>query len=284
MGTVPELVGTYVLHEAENDHNVVELSAASRVLQISEAYRTAKVNWKVHPSDGGMSDPGYQPSREHYLNDSRSGMRNIFEAMIATGKTEIRRILDMPSGFGRVLRHLSAAFPNAEITACDIMPEAVGFCADTFGAVPVLSQPELDRVDFGGRTYDLIWSGSFFTHLPAHRFLQALRRFSALLAPGGIAVLTAHGRFSAVYGSGIYLPPDRFNDARATYDAVGFGYSDYEHRYTVNEYGITLSSPSYVTKLLEDDESLSLVSYVERGWSNHQDVIVVQKKPILRPR
>ena len=59
---------------------------------------------------------------------------------------DVKRILDLPCGHGRVLRYLSAAFPEAEITACDIMREGVDFCASTFGAIPVYSQDDPQQI------------------------------------------------------------------------------------------------------------------------------------------
>lgn len=274
----------YELSEADGRSLTVSLDAAREVLRIADKYATAGVNWTIHRDDGGMADKNNEQARRHYIEDSASGMRNIFEAMIATGKTDINRILDMPSGYGRLVRHLKAAFPEAEITACDIIEDAVNFCYTEFGVEPVLSRPDVLNVDFGGRLYDIIWSGSFFTHLPMHRFKQALELFSRSLVPGGIAIFTTHGRFSSEYGSDVYLPPELFANAGSTYRATGFGYADYDHRYSVNEYGVTLSSPAFVTKMLEGDTSLSLVSYIERGWDDHQDVVVLQKRDVLRPR
>jgi hypothetical protein len=64
---------------------------------------------------------------------------------------------------------LKAAFPGAELTACDIDRDAVEFCAETFGAVPVCAETRPEQIRFD-REFDLIWSGSLFTHLEAERF------------------------------------------------------------------------------------------------------------------
>ncbi|MBO0736633.1 MAG: hypothetical protein J2P48_08695 [Alphaproteobacteria bacterium] len=40
--------------------------------------------------------------------------------------------MDLPSGYGRVVRLLVHRFPNARITVCDLMPDAIRFCAGTF--------------------------------------------------------------------------------------------------------------------------------------------------------
>ena len=60
-------------------------------------------------------------------------------ALAAADQDAPRKILDLPSGHGRVLRMLRAAFPDASITACDIDRDAVDFCQHTFGAIPCYS-------------------------------------------------------------------------------------------------------------------------------------------------
>src|SRR5437870_5495298 len=96
-----------------------------------------------HPPDHALS---------HYLESGRA-------ALTAAGKTDVRRILDLPCGHGRVLRVLKAAFPGAALTACDIDRDGVDFCASRFGAEPVYSVEDPGRIPVRG-PFDLIWVGS----------------------------------------------------------------------------------------------------------------------------
>ena len=66
-----------------------------------------------------MANPDHA-AIEHYWRDGRSAMEIILGAMIRDEKTEFNNILDFPSGYGRIARHLVAAFPTAHVTACDI--------------------------------------------------------------------------------------------------------------------------------------------------------------------
>ncbi len=131
--------------------------------------------------------------------------------------------------------------------------------------------------------FDLIWCGSLLTHLPEEKFRDALRLFSRSLAPGGIAVVTTHGRYSPWFGRENYLPGPRFVVAERSFYRRGFGYIDYseEPGPGTGNYGITLSAPSYVVDALEEDLSIRIVSFTERGWNDHQDVVVFTKKPII---
>src|SRR3954454_4629952 len=67
-------------------------------------------------------------AREHYFSCGRSALRCVQSALAAAEKKDIRRILYFPSGHGRVLRVLKAAFPSAELHACDLLVPGIEFC------------------------------------------------------------------------------------------------------------------------------------------------------------
>jgi SAM-dependent methyltransferase len=246
---------------------------------IRERHAQAEINWNVHPSDGGMEDPS-PAAVEHYVRDSRSALDLILKAMLQTGKADVSTILDFPCGYGRVIRHLRAAFPEASITACDIDIDGVHFCVQQFGTEAIASTPDFRGLNLN-KTFDLIWCGSLFSHLPRHKFIDCLDLLSRSLAPDGIALFTSHGRFSAIRQRGVYLPTEAFDPMLGQYHASGFGYADYEHSFSPNEYGVTLSSFSFIAEALANDTSIRIVSMTERAWSDHQDAVVIQKRPVL---
>jgi SAM-dependent methyltransferase len=213
------------------------------------------------------------PNLPYYMSVGQSALRCVRLAMLAARKESFETILDLPSGHGRVLRTFKAAFPTAQITACDLDRDAVDFCAATFGAVPVYSHEQPERIELH-EVFDLVWCGSLLTHLDQSRWAGFLARFESLLAPGGILLFTTHGRFVAErlrrathsYG----LTPDAIGDVLAGYDRDGFGYADYASQ---AGYGISLSSPAWVTKKQQTVPNLRLLSFTEQGWNRHQDVI-----------
>jgi len=86
--------------------------------------------------------------REYYFRCGRSAVECIQNALAiaAIPQPRIKRILDLPCGHGRVLRYLRAAFPEAEIAACDLLRDGVDFCSSTFGATAVYSSDEPDAI------------------------------------------------------------------------------------------------------------------------------------------
>src|SRR5262245_32651468 len=90
----------------------------------------------ISPNDEMFSAAGRE---DVYHAIGRSAIECIVCSLNAARKTtaDVKRILDLPSGHGRVLRYLKAVFPDAEITACDLVRDGVDFCASALGALPV---------------------------------------------------------------------------------------------------------------------------------------------------
>ena len=172
-----------------------------------------------------------------------------------------------------MLRVLKAAFPEAALTACDLDPSAVAFCARAFGAASVTSSSRLSEVRVDG-SFDLVWSGSLLTHVDQSAWRDALSLFGSLLTDDGVLVFSTAGRSSARmlraedvdYG----LQPDQVESLLDQYDRSGFAYVDYPRQ---KGYGISLATPAWVAEAVEAGGGLRLLSHEERGWDTHQDVV-----------
>ena len=199
-------------------------------------------------------------------------------ALAVAGADQPQNILDLPSGYGRVLRMLKAAFPDAELTACDIDRAAVDFCAETFGAIPAYSIEDPAELRLAGN-YDLIWCGSLLTHLGVEGWRRFLPWFEQQLREGGILVFTTHGRLHAeeVRSGRQAFPVTNLGELVAAYERDGFGYQRYVD-FEAN-YGISLSSPTWVCRELERCPDLELLMYTERGWMSRQDAVTCVRRP-----
>jgi SAM-dependent methyltransferase len=225
-----------------------------------------------------MIDPRHPDALAHYFAVGRNAMENIYGAMRTCSKSEVKTVLDMPCGFGRVTRHLAIAFSGSDLYVCDLDPAKIEFCAREFHATAVRSKEHFNEITLPVK-FDLIWCGSLLTHLNKSEFQAALRLFSRSLNQEGIAVVTTHGRYSPYiqHYKWKYLPDKQFARAEKDFRSSGFGYVDYEGQ---PSYGISLSLPSYVASVLEKDESIHIRGLIERGWDDHQDVTVIQKRSI----
>ncbi|MBK8980031.1 MAG: class I SAM-dependent methyltransferase [Planctomycetes bacterium] len=230
-------------------------------------------------SDRSPHDDMFDGDETAYLRGGRTALRCVKLALLAAGRRSPQRILDLPSGFGRVLRFLRAEWPEAEIVACDLQPGAVQWCAERYRAVPVVSVEEPRDVSLQG-PFDLIWCGSLLTHLPVRRWSDWLERFETLLSSHGVLVFSVHGRLVEHYlrsGVDYSLGADGVAALLAGVDRDGFAYVDYPGW---DGYGVSLSRADWVVRELLARNTLRLVSYAERALNRHQDVVVCE--PIRR--
>lgn len=233
----------------------------------------------------GQGDEMFTGDRTHYFGVGKSALHCIESAMLAANKPKnsVRNILDLPCGHGRVMRYLKSAFPEAQVTACDLNKPAVDFCAKTFAAQPVYSNVDVNQIPIRGK-FDLIWSGSLLTHLRPEACAEFIRLWNTLINPGGIIAFTLHGRWvERSLATGRYKYG--LKDAAVTallkeYYETGFGYADYPG---ASGYGISVSSPAFVFSQLIALPDLKLISYHEKGWDNHQDFVCLQKQTPAEP-
>jgi SAM-dependent methyltransferase len=245
---------------------------ANLSIQESAIIRTISPNEKMPAMD-----------KDIYFAAGQSALDCIDLCLHAARKSayDVRRILDLPCGHGRVLRYLKAAFPEAEITACDIMRDGVDFCALNFGAVPVYSEDDPTKIPFKRDFFDLIWVGSLFTHLNAGLWLRFLRVFRSVLHPQGLLVFTTHGydayRRMVTEDFNFCIPYDRKSAILYEYDHNGFGFVQYPGNDSY--YGLSLSSPEWVLKQITNLGSLRVVCFSEIAWVNFHDCFACVRDP-----
>lgn len=217
----------------------------------------------------------------NYFEVGASALTQIKAGLTAAGAPAPERILDLPCGHGRVLRHLRAEWPGAAITAMDINARAVEFCASTFGARPIVSRQPLWEVS-AGDDHDLLWCGSLLTHFDEPDWAPTLTYFHDRLAPGGVLVFTTHGELSIELLAGKRVGPwegDYGMGEKATEMAdaargAGFAFGHYGD--TEDPFGLSVSTPEWVRETVAALDGLAFVSFSREGWFGHQDVWTYQ--------
>jgi SAM-dependent methyltransferase len=205
----------------------------------------------------------------HYFSVGRSALSSINVGVHRAHLTDVRRILDVPCGHGRVLRMLHAQWPNSELTACDINRHGVDFCSRTFGAKGIYSTNPITDVR-AGEGFDLVWVGSLLTHLDASRWPEFIDWLRDRLRPGGALIFTTHGEGAVDRVINGYFYGVDHDIALQHYQDEGFGYADYP---TQSGYGVSFITPERVATMVADVGGLSLVYISVRGWDGHQDVV-----------
>lgn len=234
-------------------------------------YDPANVDTVISPNDTMMGD--------NYIWVGASAAEVIITAVAGSRLVHVEHVLDLPCGYGRVLRHLVKLFPDATFDACDVDVPGVNFCVERFGATPVYSQEDLTCVSFD-KKYDLIWIGSLFTHTSADITKRWLSFLVSQLSDDGIVVATFHGRNSInLHKIAPYIDELRWKKIKNQYEEVGYGYQDYtddeRHDFIKGSYGVSVARPHTVIKLLEEIQNTRILFYQERAWANNHDVAVV---------
>jgi SAM-dependent methyltransferase len=236
-----------------------------------------EVSHEVSPNDEMFAFDGTWTS---YLSVAASALSCIRRGMKLAGKEHVRGIFDLACGHGRVLRVLRVAFPGARITACDINADGVEFCARTFGADPMLSHEDAQLVEVRG-PFDLVWCGSLFSHFDAPRWDSFLGLIESVIEPGGVLVMTIHGRRIAdALRSG--APDPKLSKLEIVhmlrgYDRGGFGYADYPGE---PGWGDSIATPDWVRDAIEQRPSLRLLGYEESGWAQALDVVICDRPAV----
>jgi SAM-dependent methyltransferase len=232
-------------------------------------YQSAQIDLTISPTET-MNDEWYFPVGKY-------AVETIATACVSAKIRDVRTVLDVPCGHGRVLRHLVHLFPGATFHACDLDRAGVEFCARTFGAAPVHSIEDLTKVDFG-TLFDVIWVGSLFTHTSQKITRAWLAHLARFLTPQGIVVATFHGRWSQFVHEILPFTDDlAWGRIVADYERSGYGYRDYPvgigHSYVNGSYGVSLAKPNAILRDIEQIPGVRIHLYRERGWGDNHDVV-----------
>jgi SAM-dependent methyltransferase len=260
-------------------------------LKCYEAYLARGISVRLDPHDKENPNDADEASlRYRYFGIGADALRIIVSELLRGLRDVPRTVLDFPCGSGRVTRHLIPFFSQSRVFACDLYDYHVDFCVNELGAEGIMSKENLEEVDFE-QHFDLIFCGSLLTHLPESLFQSALRLMTRSLTPNGLAIVTLNGRYSKYLQKHFwkYIDDDLFDLADASAMQTGFGYVDYpsDQRTKFDQqsrYGVTLSRPHWTFGLAEQETGARVLGYAERDWDNHQDVLVIGKRPTATDR
>lgn len=222
------------------------------------------------------TDQMFSGDETSYMAIGKSAIEAILPALSIVQKKDFNKVLDFGCGYGRVGRHLRALFKDSNLDFTDIKQEAVDFCADAFSGRGFLSSTDFDQLKFPSH-YDFIWVGSVFTHIDYNRQQKLFARLVDALVPGGVLVLTFHGRRCIEMknsGKIAYIEEGRWNRIVSSYHSQGIGYERYG-REDLGDWGISLNSLESMLSLKHPEKETRIISLAEAGWANHQDVIAV---------
>jgi SAM-dependent methyltransferase len=181
-----------------------------------------------------------------------------------------QRILDWGCGCGRLSSHFLSFLEGPEVFGCDIDPYAIEWCNNNIqsGTFSVINP--LPPTEYCSDFFDIIFSYSVFTHLTRevqHAWLSEMQR---IIKPGGLFIATTHGDFALQFlmqSTSPTIPDDGIIDTILDSTLDEIAPKDY--------YRATFQTKEYT--LREFGKYFNIISYIERGAMNFQDMIIMRK-------
>jgi 2-polyprenyl-3-methyl-5-hydroxy-6-metoxy-1,4-benzoquinol methylase len=157
-----------------------------------ETVDLSQVNRTIHPDDEAFAFARLNGKTvDQFLENAKKlalvlgGLVEKYRPALLSGA----RFLDYGCGHGRLARYFPLLFEPASFHVADVWDSGVQFCAEQFGATPVLVENGQSIIRTGQK-FDVINVVSVFSHLPPPRFYLHLNALSTVLDPNGILVFT----------------------------------------------------------------------------------------------
>ncbi|MDG4596273.1 MAG: class I SAM-dependent methyltransferase [Candidatus Contendobacter sp.] len=215
---------------------------------------------------------GYDYARDAYLAYMQSGWRMLsvvrqLADFAFGGLSNVRSFLEFACGYGRFTRHLVMECPVAHIIVSDIYREAVDWQNRQFGVCGIYSTSLPDEFPLV-TSFDMIFVGSLFSHLPEKLFEQWLKKLFSMLNPGGVIVLSVHD---------CHLIPG--TPPKADRKDQVFLYEKHSESGTLSGeiYGTTYVSEKYVSELIRKvcPKSGGIYRRFMKGLYENQDIYII---------
>lgn len=182
----------------------------------------------------------------------------------------VRRLLDWGCGCGRVAVHFLSEPDVAEVFGCDVHQEAIQWCGENLRPGKFSRIEPWPPTPYEDAAFDVALGISVFTHLARdvqNAWLAEMRR---IIAPGGLFLASTHGQFATRFEF-----PETF--AQLLRDGIFDGVHDpslggiFPKGYYLNVY----QTREYT--LREWSKYFEILEYIERGYGNHQDLVVMRR-------
>lgn len=214
--------------------------------------------------------PGYAAIEDAYMAYMQSGRRMLDVVRQISfhgfgGLANVRSFLEFACGYGRFTRHLVSHFPASQVVVSDIHHDAVNWQCRKHNVIGVYSTVSPHDFALMG-TFDIIFVGSLFRHLPRDLFAQWFSRLYSMLSDDGVIVFSVHD---------LHLLP---NNPDKQGDFV-YQRSSESDRLSLDTYGMTYVSESYVQGVISsDDRGKKVYRRFFKGLYENQDVYIVPKR------
>jgi SAM-dependent methyltransferase len=208
---------------------------------------------------------GYEALSTCHLAIKRAGVR-------------VKDILDFGCGHGCVARMFKAQYPQATVYGQDVPEAWLDWCRENLGIETIKSPEKISDVKMTPDSFDVIWVGSVFTHIPEDAFDHLLSELLSALKKPGLLVFTTAGhkvRIGFQPGKEKLISKEGGEEALQQYDETGYGFTPYVGG-TYDAWGRAIVTLDKVLEKIQKHDA-RLISFQEGGWGDRQDVYAVVK-------
>jgi SAM-dependent methyltransferase len=125
-------------------------------------------------------------------------MHQAIAACLRRNGTPIESVgsmLDFGCGCGRISRWWAALRDQCEIWGCDYNPALVAWCQQELSGIAQYRVNQADPpLEFPDGKFEFVYAYSVFTHFAVNRQLPWFREMARVVKPGGLLLVTVHGR------------------------------------------------------------------------------------------
>jgi ubiquinone/menaquinone biosynthesis C-methylase UbiE len=260
------------------------LLADPHIAAKSYPYQADRLSLVLARSDANDGDPGrslpvppmdlwegYGETADEYLDTGRKDAEMIRRLTEAAGfsLSPAVRLLDFGCAAGRILRWFKDICSACELWGADIRADSMLWCQENlsppFHFVTTTTFPHLP---FEDRYFDLIYTGSVFTHIPDHAdtWLLELRR---VLRPGGFLLNTIHDEHTI----DILRDPDRCRRHGAEYLRDMLASAEKDVTLDLSKYGMLVTSREpRVAQVFHH------IDYIRKHWGQFFNIVSVTQE------
>lgn len=187
-------------------------------------------------------------------------------------------ILDFGCGHGCVARMLKALYPKAKLTGQEVNPDWLAWCSDILGIETILSPPSIEEVVLDENSYDIIWAGSIFSHIPETAARHLLGQFRRGLTDRGIAIFSTAGQImrNAYVPGGMHnVSDEQIAQMSAAFDRNEYAFGAYDRSLYPNWGHSLIPSQWFFARSAEFD--MPLTGFYDAGWGATQDIYAMRK-------
>ncbi len=239
-------------------------------------YRNASLNNAFSRANPSVSLPpdyllyeSFQSSYRKYYEGGLEAAEWVADHLSRHSKVAHKNVLDWGCGPGRLLRHMPAVLgPTNRYYGTDYNPASIAWCEANLTGIAFNLNGLAAKLPYSDGQMDAIYGISIFTHLSAQSHYDWRDELTRVLSPGGVLLLTLHGKN---YRSKLSKAEQQTYDAG---DLVTKGNTTEGHR-TYAAY----HPPAFVRQLFRDLEILEHLELTpELGKSLPQDVWLFRKR------